>query len=118
MRTKLFDERDDRKGLALLAFELEPGLLPARAVGRVGAFGDQAFQSELAGIPEYLLTVGFDVLNEHKGFGRVFQQRLKQPLALDKRGFAQVVPVEIKQVEGVIAYAVALARSQLAPQLL
>src|SRR5207249_187834 len=77
-----------------------------------------AFQSELAGIPEYLLTVGFDVLNEHKGFGRVFQQRLKQPLALDKRGFAQVVSVEIKQVEGVIAYAVALARSQLAPQLL
>src|SRR5581483_3407891 len=46
----LHHKGDDRKGVGLRAFELEPGFLAARAIGRVTPFGDDALEAQLAGV--------------------------------------------------------------------
>src|SRR5206468_3487895 len=81
-------------------------------------FGDDAFEAELAGGLENLVAVGFESLDEHQGFARAIQQPFKQPLAFEIVYRAQVVAIEVKQVEGMIADAWAFALAEFTAQLL
>src|SRR5439155_8785650 len=77
-RPKFLHEGDDRKGLALLALELDPALLPPRAVRLPQPFGDQTFEAQLAPLVEDHVAVRRKRLDVDEGLWRVLQKPLQQ----------------------------------------
>lgn len=117
-RPKLLHEGDDRKGLALLALELDPALLPARAVRLAQPLGDQAFQPQLAPLVEDHVAVGRKRLDIDEGFWRVLQKALQQALAILIRDGTQVIAAEVQEIERVVAHTLAALGAELPPELL
>jgi hypothetical protein len=89
-------------------FDLVPGLGAIRAIRRVDALRDDAFQVHAARGLEHLGTVGLHVLAvEHwRSQARLIVQRLQDPLALDERRLPQVKSLQVEQIEGVVDHPV------------
>jgi hypothetical protein len=116
---ELLHERHDGKGVALGAFELDPAFLPSGAVGRVAQLGHDAFQPELAGMAiDGLAVLLFEELGEGNRFRSLGKHAPQRGLARHQGRAAQVVSVEIKQVEGMIDETVGVLFRELAPELL
>jgi hypothetical protein len=113
---ELFDKRHNGKRLALGAFELQPNVLAARAVGRIATLGDDPFKLELARVAiDGLAAVHFEVLDVDDLGRRLFQYVFQGALTLDQRRAAQVVSVEIEQVESEVDQAIGVPFRELAP---
>jgi hypothetical protein len=95
--------RSPRRSRPDRVLHLEPVRRAAGAVGRVLPLRDDAFQPHPAGVVEHGLTViEFQMLvvpDAHAGLG---QDRRERGLAHHKRIAAQIVPIQLDQVEGVI----------------
>ena len=90
---------------ALPAFDLEPGLAAARAIGRVRPFRHDAFEPRGArarqeGAPRSLHMIGID---EARGDGLAREQLGEADLALAERRLAPILAVELEQIEQEIA---------------
>src|SRR5689334_8315342 len=110
---ELFHERDNWKGVALAAFELDPALMPAGTVRRISAFCDHTLQPHLARLSEHARSLRFEMLDVNERRGRLFQQQFKAPLAFQVRQFTQVVTVQVQKVECIVEDTRALLRSEL-----
>jgi hypothetical protein len=116
-RAELLDECDDRKRVALGAFELEPSFLAARPIRRIASFRDDAFELELAGVTiDGLSVVHFEVFNIDEFGWRLCQQFLQCAFAFDHRRIAQVVSIEIEQIKSEIDQAIGVPFRELAAQ--
>lgn len=93
---------DDHELLLHPAFDLEPALGAARAIGRVGAFGDDAFELERAGAREHRLALGLDVIGIDQRPGTLSDQFAQGLLAVTQRQAAQILAVEREQIEQII----------------
>src|SRR5204862_3133405 len=89
---ELFDEGDNGEAAALLAFGLDPGVLPAGPVGRVALFRDDAFKPHPAGMRIDILGLGFEVIRKEKA-RPLGNERRELLLALKQRLLPQVLPV-------------------------
>src|SRR5262245_38045853 len=64
--TELFDKGYDGERRAFAAFYLQPGLLPARAVGRVAPLRDESLEAHFARLPIDLIRVGLEMIGVEK----------------------------------------------------
>ena len=93
-------EAADDELLLANAFGFEPVGAAAGDVGCGGALGDDAFGVELAGLAEDGGAVGFDVLAEADVVvGALARRAARSGFALEERKVAQVVAVEVEEIE-------------------
>lgn len=98
---RILDEPDNGK---LPALRGQPSFGALRAVGRVGLLGDDAFPIKLRRVGEHLLPVTDQVLavaDWHLQLAAV-EQFLQQSLSIYLGDRAEVLPVEVHKIEGVI----------------
>ena len=104
---------DDELARSSIAFDLEPGLRAPGAIGRVGELGDDALQAEPAGVLQNEVAALGEVLAVlENAFACTSASRAQRGLAVEQRGGAQVLAVQMQQVEEVVAEAVAAALAQ------
>ena len=72
---ELFDESNDWKGLAPLAFQLDPALLPSWSVWRVSSHSDDPFNTAPTGLRENRFSIGLNVLDKVNVSGASFNSR-------------------------------------------
>src|SRR5436190_20731861 len=88
---------------------LEPIGRAAGTVWRILPLRDNAFEAELAGVPEYGLAVAFHVLIESDAYADLGQDDLKRGLPTFKRMTPEIVAVKFDQIECVKEYAFVMA---------
>jgi hypothetical protein len=93
-------EAADHHLLPARAFRLDPVARPEPvAIGRLGAFRDHAFEPQLAGLPEVVVAVSQKLRPDANGTHTVADHRTQHRFAVGQRGTAQVVAVEVENVE-------------------
>ncbi len=90
---------DDDEFLTIEAFGLAPEAPIARRVSAVDRLGDDALESELAGVPPDHLAVARLVIVELKA-GNAGDERLQKRFALDERQARGVQAVKMQAIEG------------------
>src|SRR5262249_30355071 len=105
---------DDDELLLQAALGLEPASGAAGVVAVVGALGNDAFELEVAGVLEHLRALAVQVIGaEQRALLRhAGEQRLEHFLALAQPLAAQILAVEMKQVEQVVAEPAAALRQR------
>src|SRR5829696_7651585 len=114
--SSLSRRRDDRIGVALLAFGLDPAFLAPGSVRRVCTLRDNSFQAHAAGVLVNRRAVALQRFDIDERRLRPRKQLLKTTLALDKRQLPQVLTIEPEEVEGVVGELVGFRLAELAPQ--
>src|SRR3974390_2719813 len=94
-------EAADDEFLAGFALELQPVPAPARAVGRVGALGDEPFPAAGARLTVISLAVGVPVLGEAQRAGEG-QQVAQDAFAFPQRQRAHIAVIRPQHVEDVV----------------
>jgi hypothetical protein len=112
MGPELFDKSYDGEGGAFAAFDLEPGLLPARAVGSVPPLRNDSLEPHFACLPIDFLRVGFEMIETTWD---LCHQRLQLLLSSHERLPRQVFPLKIEKIESVVGQSAATFARKLAP---
>src|SRR4029077_14496403 len=78
---------EDDKFLVLLAFRLDPVVAAARAMRRVAPLRDHAFETELAGVREPLLSAALEMIAvaDNAVWIAISEHRLQRGLAREQR---------------------------------
>ena len=92
---------DDDELLTVQRFGFAPEAAVSRGLGSVDRLGDDALETELAGVSQDKLAVAGLMPVELKA-RLVRGQRLKKRLALEERQGGNVPPVQVQEIEGVI----------------
>src|SRR5690348_3982389 len=79
----------------------------------VSVLRDDAFELEIAGARKNQIGVALDVGRIKKGRADPFQQRFQFFLPLNERASAQILAIEMKEIENIIAEAAASFRQRL-----
>ena len=100
-RARRLAPADDDELLAARALDLEPGAGASRFVAGVAALRDHALHTALACALEERRAVTADVVAvaQRRRARRVAEELRQQALALEQRRTAQVVAVEVQQIE-------------------
>jgi hypothetical protein len=92
---------DDDELLAVQSFGFAPEAAVSRRIGGVDRLGDDALETELAGVLQDELAVSGIVAIELKA-GLICDQRLEQRLALDERQARNVPAAKVQEIESEI----------------
>ena len=104
------------KFLPRRAFRLHPVLAAAGAVRRIAKLGDNAFQAQPAGVSQHQGAILLKMAAVADDAAVTADDLFQQFLALDQRNVAQIVAVEMKQVEDVEAKAITAALAEIGLQ--
>jgi hypothetical protein len=85
MSAELLDEGDNRIGVALDAFELQPALLVTRAIRGSRTFGNDPLQPHSTSVFKEIFAVHLQVFAVGQRRGRIPQQLLKRRLSFLQR---------------------------------
>jgi putative intracellular protease/amidase len=81
--------------------DLDPDRAWPGSIGAVGAFRDDAFSTDSAGMFEHRRAIPGDVFVEHDARLGIAQQSRQRGLAVEKRAIAQILAIALDQVEGI-----------------
>src|SRR6185437_10363593 len=100
-RALAFGEATDDKFLALDAFRFLPVANTARPISRRGALRHDAFEAALSRLFENRVARTFDMvgITQRVRLGSFWDQRTQQFLAFEQPCAAQILAVEIEQIE-------------------